>query len=95
MLQVDAFLLTAVFASIRLCDTNNFNKAILTKMYHFTETESPYVYIARKIVAQPPYIFFHVVRHWKVSKVIDPGFGIKVQLGSETSKSIKNEVFRV
>ena len=95
LLQVDPFLLTAVFASIRLCDTTNFNKASLTKMHHFTETESAYVYIARKIVAQPPYIFFHEVRHWKVRKVIDPGFGIKVQVGSETSKSIKNEVFRV
>ena len=95
LLQVDAFLLTAVFASIRLCDTNNFNKVSLTKMYHYTETESPYVYIAWKIVGQPPYIFFHEARHWKVRKVIDPGFWIKVQVGSETSKSIKNEVFRV
>ena len=39
--------------------------------------------------------FFHEIRHWKVRKVTDPGFWIKVQMNSETSKSIKVDVFRV
>ena len=34
-------------------------------------------------------------RHWKVRKVTDPGFWIKVQWGSESSKKPQNEVFSV
>ena len=53
LLQLDASLLTAVSASIRLCDTNNFNKT-LSKMYCYTATEHPYIYVVCKLVDHPP-----------------------------------------
>ena len=44
----------AVFACMRSCDTNNFNKISRTKMYHYTITKSSYVYTTWKLVGQLP-----------------------------------------
>ena len=47
------------------------------------------------LVGDPTLDFFHEVRHCKERKVTDAGFWIEVQMGSESSKSPKNEVFRI
>ena len=65
-------------------------------MYQYNATESPYIYVMWKLVGQPTTLDFSPWRYTLKSKKSDsPGFWIKIKMSLESSKSPKNEVFRV